>query len=628
MAFLSPLFLLGALAAAVPILLHLLKRQPEARVQFAAVKLLTSAPVEHTRKRFLRELLLLALRVSALVLLAFAFARPFFAWSDVVSSGVTVVALDTSLSMSAPGTFERARGLAKQAVARASRSDLVGVILFADTAQVVAPASGDRVLATSALDAAKPRFGATRYDAALQAAGQMLSARGNGHGTIVLVTDLQQSGWDATARPSLPEAAHLELADAGAPPQNLAVTAMTAFPDRTTALVRNFGTATREVRARLAVDGRPAGEARATLAGNQTAEVLLPPVTGRTAQVTIDDPDGLAADNARYLVMSADGSAADTPTLIVTANGDLARDAFYVREALSVPGRDGRGYRPAAVSGAQLSSWTAAKLANPAAILVLSTRGLDSRARGLIRAFVRGGGGVFITADMDVDGAVVSDMLGTRGVTVADAPTADPRVRRAFTPVDARHPLMRAFGPALPAMGLANFTRIGAVRGDGCTMLARFTTGEAALVECDVEKGVALLFASDLDNRGNDWPLRATFVPFIHEVVHHLAGTRRHAAEYLVSEVPAGIPAEPGLIPVPGGAGEAIAVNVDPRESDPARLSAADLTQAVTRWQSAPSAGGAAGARQQEEQQHLWQYAMIAVAICLAAESLVAARAA
>ena len=33
--------------------------------------------MEHAQKRYLRELLLLALRVSALLLLAFAFARPF-----------------------------------------------------------------------------------------------------------------------------------------------------------------------------------------------------------------------------------------------------------------------------------------------------------------------------------------------------------------------------------------------------------------------------------------------------------------------------------------------------------------------------------------------------------------------
>ncbi len=54
LSFLSPLFLVGAAAAALPIVLHLLKRQPEARVKFAAVKLLKRAPVEHTQKRHLR----------------------------------------------------------------------------------------------------------------------------------------------------------------------------------------------------------------------------------------------------------------------------------------------------------------------------------------------------------------------------------------------------------------------------------------------------------------------------------------------------------------------------------------------------------------------------------------------
>src|SRR5262245_64465389 len=98
--FLSPLFLLGSAAAAVPSVLHLLKREPEARVKFATVKLLKRAPVEHTEKHRLRELLLLALRIATLLLLAFAFARPFLAAGQARGvSGVTIVALDTSYSL-------------------------------------------------------------------------------------------------------------------------------------------------------------------------------------------------------------------------------------------------------------------------------------------------------------------------------------------------------------------------------------------------------------------------------------------------------------------------------------------------------------------------------------------------
>src|SRR5947209_8000130 len=96
LSFLSPLFLAGAAAAAIPLVLHLLKREPEPRVLFAAVKLLRHAPVEHSEKRRLRELLLLALRIATLVLLALAFARPFFASGEAIASaGATLIAIDT-----------------------------------------------------------------------------------------------------------------------------------------------------------------------------------------------------------------------------------------------------------------------------------------------------------------------------------------------------------------------------------------------------------------------------------------------------------------------------------------------------------------------------------------------------
>ncbi len=61
--FLSPLFLVGAAAAAVPILLHLFHRRTEVVIDFPAVSLLKRAPVQQHRRRRLRELLLLALRV-------------------------------------------------------------------------------------------------------------------------------------------------------------------------------------------------------------------------------------------------------------------------------------------------------------------------------------------------------------------------------------------------------------------------------------------------------------------------------------------------------------------------------------------------------------------------------------
>ena len=71
--FLFPAFLIGSAAIAVPIVLHLMRRETAPLFQFSAVRFLQRVPVEQARRRRLRELLLLALRVAALLLLAVAF---------------------------------------------------------------------------------------------------------------------------------------------------------------------------------------------------------------------------------------------------------------------------------------------------------------------------------------------------------------------------------------------------------------------------------------------------------------------------------------------------------------------------------------------------------------------------
>jgi len=67
--FLSPWFLLGALAVSVPLVLHLLRRRTDPVLPFSAVRLLRGVPVERTRRRRLRDVLLFALRVAAVLLL-------------------------------------------------------------------------------------------------------------------------------------------------------------------------------------------------------------------------------------------------------------------------------------------------------------------------------------------------------------------------------------------------------------------------------------------------------------------------------------------------------------------------------------------------------------------------------
>ncbi len=628
MAFLSPLFLVGTLAAAVPIVLHLLKRQPDVSVKFSAVDLLASAPVETSERRRLRELLLLALRVAALVLLALAFARPFFATPLAAgSSGVTIVALDTSLSMSAPGQFDRARARAREVIGEAASRGPLGVVLFDTAARTVAPVSADHGPALAAVAAAAPGFGASRYRVALGAANDLLRGRA---GRIVVVTDLQATGWDPGDRISLPSAVKVEVADIGAMPPNLAVTAFRMEGGQLTAAVKNSGTAS-EAKLTLKTNATPddgttavtSAETTVALSAGQAATVALPLPKARWASLTVDDARGVQGDNTRYVILD---TASRPSVLVVTASGDNSREAFYIEQALVAVGGDGSAFDAEGVSGAALQSWTQARLDGHMAVVVVSTRGLEHHGRELLKTYLQSGGGLLLTAGGDIDSDAVSEILGGLASTaVAGDGTA--AAARTLAPIDSRHPVLRMFS-GMSSLSLVRFQRVSSIRAPRCQTLAQFSSGEPALVDCSFGEGRALIFASDLGKAWNDFPVHATFVPFMHEALQYLVRTRE-SSDYAIGAVPNGVRPAPGIATLADSRGRPprpISVNVDPSEADAGRLSVEEFQSAVLHDGGEAVSAERLEAREQEEQQHLWRYALILMAAALAAESLVAAR--
>ena len=101
MSFLQPLGLLLAGLAAVPVLLHLLRRQSVQRIAFPALRYLRDAEQRTSRSLRLRDLLLLAARVGLLVLLAVAAARPLAGRGDADDHAPTdvILLIDNSASM-------------------------------------------------------------------------------------------------------------------------------------------------------------------------------------------------------------------------------------------------------------------------------------------------------------------------------------------------------------------------------------------------------------------------------------------------------------------------------------------------------------------------------------------------
>src|SRR4051794_23426985 len=121
MSFLTPLFLVGLGALAVPVILHLIQRERRNVVQFPSLMFIRRIPYQSVQRRRIRHWLLLALRLAALALLVLAFGRPFFRRTEVSAAGNTgarevVVLVDRSYSMGYGDHWQKAVAAARNAV--------------------------------------------------------------------------------------------------------------------------------------------------------------------------------------------------------------------------------------------------------------------------------------------------------------------------------------------------------------------------------------------------------------------------------------------------------------------------------------------------------------------------------
>ena len=194
MAFLAPLWLSLAALAAVPVLLHLLRRNIGARVEFPAVRYLQSAERESSRDVRAKNLWLLVLRILIVVLLALAAARPVWTGGEGTPRALAIV-LDNSLSTSAivggAPVLERLSAAARALRAASGAAEQVWLI----TADGTVHTGADAVDAALSRVVALPDAG--RLDAAVRRAVALAHGAGGETGAVAVITDGQRTSWQA-----------------------------------------------------------------------------------------------------------------------------------------------------------------------------------------------------------------------------------------------------------------------------------------------------------------------------------------------------------------------------------------------------------------------------------------------
>ena len=596
LSFLSPLFLVAAIAAAVPILLHLFHRKSEVVIDFPAVRLLKRAPVQQHRRRRLRELLLLALRVAALLLLALSFARPYFAGAAAPDSApLTVIAVDTSMSMTAPGQMDRARAAASRAASAAPASHALALIGFGDAASVKVEPTSDRSAIASAIAQLSATPTGTRFRTALARASEVIGAR---EGHVVMVTDLQQAGWESNDDGGLPDGVDAQIISLPPPPGNLAITSAERRDRRIVASIQNYGNTEARIPVRLLAGGKEIATANITMAarGSADAELAGPLPANGDVEVRIDDAAGYQSDNARRVLL--DPSPA-VRVAVVVADPTGSTGGLYVERALGVAGA-GKEFDVDIRDGGEVPALTDADLSRLSAMFILGTRTLERGGRELIRNYLSGGGQVLLALGPDVDTGTLADVLGTK-LPVVDEPVRSPGATMIAS--DNRHPIFRPFLNPSGALGDVQVDRHRRLNDQAeASVLARFSGGDAALTEQAVGKGRLIVFTSDLDNAWSRFPLNPAFVPFAVETARYL--TRSQQASTAAQAAP----------------------GVDARESNPAAMTVQEFTNAIERTSRTGLPESRNTARDIEDRQRWWQVGLIVMLFALSAEALIGRR--
>jgi hypothetical protein len=102
MHFTSPLFLFALLTLAIPVIIHLFNFRRYQKVYFSNVQFLKEIQEQQASRKNLKERLILASRLLALLFLVFAFARPFIPGKNAVNAGrqqAVSIFVDNSYSM-------------------------------------------------------------------------------------------------------------------------------------------------------------------------------------------------------------------------------------------------------------------------------------------------------------------------------------------------------------------------------------------------------------------------------------------------------------------------------------------------------------------------------------------------
>jgi len=656
MGFFAPLFFGGLLAVGLPVWLHLLRKHKTTPLPFSSLMFFEQRTQSSIKHRRLRYLLLFALRTALIVLLVIAFANPFMTrHGSAASSGkaLKVIALDESFSMRAGDRMARAR---MEAMRLAGNGKAL-VLSFGSQVHLRGEATDEPGAVRAAIQPVQA--GDTRGSyAELVRAVRQIAKSSKTPVELHLFSDMQNTEMPSNfADLRLGEGVRLIPHVIDKPAGNWAVESVraprrvyTSGKVRVQATVAGFGAERATRHASLVLNGRVIETRPVEAPANGRGTVEFPslevPYGMNRGEVRIDSADALHEDDTCYFAIER----AEPRRTLFVHEASNTRGLLYFRAALESPSE----------AAFQIDSATVEQSANlqPSkyAFVVLSDTGpLPSGFDKELRAYVRGGGSVLVA-------------LGRASASAIRVPVFDEKVEetRYSGREGERFQTAAWLDSAHPSIGKddrwddVRFYQSVRVDSGKSRVAARLSDQTPLLMEKQIGEGRVIVFASTFDNIANDFPIHASFVPFIEQTARYLAHLDEGQGSYQVGSYldlrktlgkaasvevidPRGERAlsleeaakaqniqltHVGFYEVhrPNRQDDLVAVNADRRESDLSAIPAETLAL----WENTGNGRAVEGTPESGEEQNrpvsLWWYIMLLALALAVAESLLGNR--
>ena len=535
----APWFLAGLAGVALPLYLHLLKRQKNPPQPIPSLMFWEPRTQASTRHRRLDYLLLLSLRLALLVLLILAFANPFINRNTaaLASNRLVLLVVDNSFSMRAGTRLADAKDAA-MSVLSGKGAARAQVAAFGSQLRLMTQPIEDQSALRAAVQAIPPGDGHGNFGELARAVRAMAESVRTPI-ELHLFSDMQRGDVAATfSDMALPASVTLvthavvtkaqpnwTVESVDAPGQ---VWGKDAKPVHVQAVIAGYGTPAAQRTVSLVVNGKTAATKPVVVPANGRATVDFPalevPYGFSRCEVKIDAADGFPADDLRrFAVERSDPQKA----LLIHNYGDN-RSPLYVGTALSAAAKSAF-----ILESINVNEAADRKPSNYAFIILSDLNSLPSLLENSLTEYVRSGGSLLIAAGTSAGSRSQIPIFGAHIVETRDYN----RIPDRYMGVGSSDSSYPAVAKAGGWTGVKFFYALAVDPGvgpDAARVIVRLSDQTPLLLEKKIGEGRVVLLTSGLDNLTNDFPLSPAFVPFIEQTARYLAGSERQGGAQLV----------------------------------------------------------------------------------------------